>query len=90
LSFSDVAAGQPVGYKGAEYMQYRHIVLYIDGDQATLANLRAIITVGFTKDHKIAHNEGTFSPSEVGAVIASRVADSSTSNFGTQTVASAL
>jgi hypothetical protein len=44
----------------AEYMQYRHtIVLYIDGDQPTLANLRAIIAVEFAKGHKIADNEET-------------------------------
>jgi hypothetical protein len=43
----------------AEYMQYRHIVLYIDGDQLTLANLRAIITLEFAKGHKIANNKET-------------------------------
>jgi hypothetical protein len=43
----------------AEYMQYCYIVLYIDGDQLTLANLRAIITLEFAKGHKIANNKET-------------------------------
>jgi predicted transcriptional regulator len=49
-------------YKGQEYLQYRHIALYIDkahSGRPTLADLRATITLEFQKGHKTANNEET-------------------------------
>ncbi|KAK3718658.1 hypothetical protein LTR37_004875 [Vermiconidia calcicola] len=48
-------------YKGTEYMQYRHVELWLadlDGDQLpTLANVRASFTIEYEKGHKDRMNE---------------------------------
>lgn len=46
-------------YKGTEYMQYRHVELYIEGDEPVFCNMRARITIEFEKGHKTAMNEET-------------------------------
>ncbi|KAK0309421.1 hypothetical protein LTR01_004528 [Friedmanniomyces endolithicus] len=49
------------GYKDKDYyLQYRHIELYIEGDEPTFANLRARIKLEFSKCHKETANEEIF------------------------------
>jgi len=44
------------GYRGDEYLQYRHIELYLDSPEPLFTNLRAKITVEFAKGHKSTRN----------------------------------
>lgn len=51
--------GRSDRYKGTEYMQYRHIELYIDGDAPIFAQLRARIAVEFAEGQEYVANEET-------------------------------
>lgn len=42
-------------YKGAEYMQYRHVDLYLEGNEPVFEALRAVVTIEYAKGHKNTH-----------------------------------